>query len=85
MSSDERPSGELQKDLLMRLPFDLSVLVSKFLDIEDIYSCMLVSRSWYKLVSDHAVLYQRLLQRSHFDQEPLLFRGPRTGNQQNHE
>ncbi|KAJ1941394.1 hypothetical protein FBU59_003511, partial [Linderina macrospora] len=69
----------------MRLPFDLSVLVSQYLDTKDIYSCMLVSQGWRTLVSDHAVLHQRLMKYSHFDQEQVLFRGPRSGSNQNHE
>ncbi|KAJ2558740.1 hypothetical protein EV175_000656, partial [Coemansia sp. RSA 1933] len=61
-------------DILMRLPFDLAVMVIKCLQIKELYTCSLVSHGWRKLFTDPSVLHPILIQVSHFDQEPVLFR-----------
>ncbi|KAI8321872.1 hypothetical protein GQ54DRAFT_169629 [Martensiomyces pterosporus] len=76
-----RESGNNTQDLLMRLPFDLAVMVAKYFDLKDLYSCSLVSKEWNRLVTSHSVIYPLLSRLSHFDQEPLLFRGIPTGHE----
>ncbi|KAJ2514286.1 hypothetical protein GGI11_004138, partial [Coemansia sp. RSA 2049] len=72
-SSDNSNDGN-SKDILMRLPFDLAVMIIRRLRTKQLYTCSLVSRGWRKLFTDPSVIYPVLVQISHFDQEPVLFR-----------
>ncbi|KAJ2843295.1 hypothetical protein GGI22_007259, partial [Coemansia erecta] len=79
-SNDANP-----KDIMMGLPFDLAVMVVKCLGVRELYTCSLVSRGWRKLFTDPSVIHPILIQVSHFDQEPVLFRHLPNGHGATHD
>ncbi|KAJ1999626.1 hypothetical protein GGI04_004490 [Coemansia thaxteri] len=78
-------ANDTAQDLVMRLPFDLAVLVSKQLAPKDMYQCLLVCRAWNQLFSNSSNLLPLVRQLSHFDQEPMIFRCLQTGHAHEHD
>ncbi|KAJ2881726.1 hypothetical protein H4R27_003900 [Coemansia aciculifera] len=73
-ADDNNNSMQCTHDLLMRLPYDVAVLVTKLLSAKDVFQCSLVSKDWHRLFTSDTVLYPLVAQFSHFDQEPLMLR-----------
>ncbi|KAJ2451005.1 hypothetical protein EV183_003899 [Coemansia sp. RSA 2336] len=61
------------RDIILRLPFDLAVMIAGLLQPKDLYNCWLVCRGWYHLFTSDSILYPLFLQMSHFEQESFMF------------
>lgn len=51
----------LKRDFLISLPTELAIKILNNLSFEDIYSCLLTSKNWYKLVKNTSVLWKQLM------------------------
>ncbi|KAJ2726913.1 hypothetical protein GGI07_000241 [Coemansia sp. Benny D115] len=72
-STGDEVDGEERYDLIMRLPYDLALMVARKLNRKELYKCSLVCRSWYKLFTDESIIFPMVQQMSHFDQEPIMY------------
>ncbi|KAJ2155337.1 hypothetical protein J3F82_000302 [Coemansia sp. RSA 637] len=72
-----------KQDLLMRLPFDVAVLVAAHLSTKDLYNCWQVCRSWRVLFTNDTILHPLFMQLSHFEQESFMFQCLPTGHESN--
>ncbi|KAJ2348091.1 hypothetical protein GGF43_004627, partial [Coemansia sp. RSA 2618] len=61
------------RDLILRLPFDVVVLIAGHLAVKDLHSCWLVSRAWHNIFTNDTILYPLFMQLSHFEQESFMF------------
>ncbi|KAM0815294.1 hypothetical protein AB5N19_01088 [Seiridium cardinale] len=47
----------LQKDIVRHLPVELILLITSFLSVRDISSCLMVSRGWNALFMNHRIIF----------------------------
>ncbi|OUM64140.1 hypothetical protein PIROE2DRAFT_69297 [Piromyces sp. E2] len=65
----------LKYDIISLLPVELTYKILNYLDIEDIYHCMMVCHSWKKIIdspgAELAIWKQKLIEKQWYDEEKI--------------
>ena len=65
----------LKYDILTLLPVELTYKILNYLDIEDIYHCMMVCRAWKKIIdspgAELSIWKQKLIEKQWYDEEKI--------------